>query len=260
MRARRYVDLSVPAFAIGRFGDNLAARLESSGEIAGVFYWPVTTGDAIDAIAQSLGAEHNGHPAFVAAQDRPGAGTFAGLRVLAADDSAINREVLTEALTRLQVDVVSVENGQEAKDLVARETFDLVFMDASMPVLDGFQATRDIRAVEISAGRTPVPIVALTAHVVGSRANEWQDAGMVDCVTKPFTLAAIEACLRKWVPAERLNEKDRHGAQGREISDATTLPSTSVTPAGELPPTAPLPVLDLDVLQSIAELTGLQMI
>lgn len=257
MRARRDFDLSVPAFAIGRFGDTLAARLESSGEIAGVFSWPVTTSDAVDTLAQSLGLLQNRQPVFVAARDRPGAGSFAGLRVLAADDSAINREVLTEALTRLQVEVVSVANGQEAKDVVERETFDLVFMDASMPVLDGFQATRAIRAAEIAAGRTPVPIVALTAHVVGSRANEWQDAGMVDCVTKPFTLAAIEACLRRWVPEDRLNAKNDGGMQGSEIFvDAATSPTPPGTFAGELPPTAPLPVLDPDVLQSIADLAG----
>jgi CheY-like chemotaxis protein len=151
----------------------------------------------------------------------------------------------------LQVDVVSVDNGQKAKDLVERETFDLVFMDASMPVLDGFQATRAIRAAEISAGRAPVPIVALTAHVVGSRANEWQDAGMVDCVTKPFTLAAIEACLRKWVPEDRLIARDA------SLSAADTASRTPQVALEErAAPTGPLPVLDPDVLQSIAELAG----
>ena len=256
-RARRHFGDSVPTFAIGRFGDTSAAGIESSGEIAGVLSWPVTTSDAIDTLGQSLGSPQSRHPVFVAARDRPGAGTFAGLRVLAADDSAINREVLTEALTRLQVEIVSVENGRDAKDLVEREMFDLVFMDASMPVLDGFEATRAIRAAEIATGRTPVPIVALTAHVVGSRAIEWQDAGMVDCVTKPFTLAAIEGCLRKWIPEHRLNAKENREMRGGGISvDAPISPSPPVTSAGDHPPTGPLPVLDPEVLQSIAELAG----
>jgi CheY-like chemotaxis protein len=130
-------------------------------------------------------------------------------------------------------------------------------MDASMPVLDGFQATRAIRAAEHAAGREPVPIVALTAHVVGSRADEWRDAGIVDCVTKPFTLASIEACLRKWVPEDRLTPKERHSTYD---SDASIDGSGSRTPrralAGDALLTDPLPVLDPDVLQSIAELAG----
>ena len=126
-----------------------------------------------------------------------------------------------------------------------------------MPVLDGFEATRAIRAAEIATGRTPVPIVALTAHVVGSRAIEWQDAGMVDCVTKPFTLAAIEGCLRKWIPEHRLNAKENREMRGGGISvDAPISPSPPVTSAGDHPPTGPLPVLDPEVLQSIAELAG----
>jgi signal transduction histidine kinase/HPt (histidine-containing phosphotransfer) domain-containing protein len=256
-RSRRRFNHAVQTFAIGRFGGTSAARLEHSGEIAGVISWPVTTSDAIDALARSLGAPQGGQPVHAATAEKPRAGAFAGLRVLAADDSAINREVLTEALTRLQVEVVSVENGEEARDIVERETFDLVFMDASMPLLDGFQATRAIRRAEVAAGRAPVPIVALTAHVVGSRADEWRDAGMVDCVTKPFTLSAIEACLRKWIPADRLTLN----ARGEGLSsDVTTGASIIEVREGGVeigdPLPGPLPVLDPDVLQSIAELAG----
>lgn len=253
---RRRFARSIPAFAIGRFGDTSAARLEYGGEIASVLSWPVSTREVVDMLSRSLGLRDGRQPAISTVREERDPGRFAGVRVLAADDSAINREVLTEALTRLQVTVVSVENGQEAKDLVARESFDLVFMDASMPVLDGFQATRAIREAEVAEGRTPVPIVALTAHVVGSRAHEWRDAGMVDCVTKPFTLAAIETCLRKWVPMDRLDASKRRVATDGATVEAGGTPKPGPTPASTSAPADRLPTLDPDVLQSIAELAG----
>ncbi len=239
---RRRFGNSSKALSIARFGDTSVSRLEQSGEIAGTIPWPVTTSDAVTALSRAMSPETSQPAASTGA--RAGHGTFKGLRVLAADDSAINREVLAEALTRLQVDVVCVENGQEAKDLIEHEAFDLVFMDASMPVLDGFQATRAIRAWEQASGRSPLPIIALTAHVVGARANEWVDAGMVDCVTKPFTLASIETCLRKWVPVERA----RSGAI-ESSGEAIAAPSGEGSNVSR-------PVLDADVLQSIAELAG----
>ena len=244
--ARQCFGEQIPLLSIDSFGDTSAATLEQSGQIAGVIPWPVTTRDAIAAFSRVVGI----HSSKAAAANPTGApprhSSFHGLRVLAADDSAINREVLTEALKRLQVEVVSVTNGQEAIDRIQRERFDLVFMDASMPVLDGFQATRAIRSWEQEAGRRPVPIVALTAHVVGARAEEWVGAGMVDCVTKPFTLASIEACLHRWAP-EDLGSiiVDRVGEDVELIST-----STAEMPAGAMP------ILDPEVLRSMAEFGG----
>ncbi len=125
---------------------------------------------------------------------------FPGVRVLAADDSAINREVLAEALGRLDIEVVSVCDGLEAVNAVTEDAYDLVFMDGSMPHLDGFEATRRIREAEAAEGRAALPIIALTAHVVGRQAELWRDAGMNDCVTKPFTIDSLQACLRRWLP------------------------------------------------------------
>ncbi|MFN3746284.1 MAG: ATP-binding protein [Hyphomicrobiaceae bacterium] len=247
-RLRGRIDNPGQILTIGRFGDASPSRHEHGGDIAGVIPWPVTTSEAIAALSAALGGVPSEAQVSDTIEKDAGCEIFAGLRVLAADDSAINREVLTEALTRLQVDVVSVENGQDAKERVERETFDLVFMDVSMPVLDGFQAARAIRDWEKSAGRTPVPIIALTAHVVGARATEWREAGMVDCLTKPFTLAAIGACLRKWVPADRLRQREDALQSGKDVPPV-------LQGAAASPPTS-VPILDVEVLRSIAELAG----
>ena len=126
---------------------------------------------------------------------------FAGRRVLAADDSPINREVLSEALARLGIDVVCVEDGRAAVDAVKAGRFDLVFMDCSMPVLDGYAATREIRDCERAAGLPPIPVVALTAHVIGARADAWVAAGMSDYVSKPFSLRTLAACIARVLPS-----------------------------------------------------------
>jgi len=123
---------------------------------------------------------------------------FEGMRMLAVDDSAVNREIITDVLERLKIDVTCVENGAAAVDILRTTTFDAVFMDGSMPVMDGFEATEKIRLQEKEQGLGPTPIFALTAHVVGDIAQKWQSCGMDDCVTKPFTLASIETCLTKF--------------------------------------------------------------
>jgi two-component system sensor histidine kinase BarA len=73
---------------------------------------------------------------------------FAGARVLVADDSAVNREVALEALSRLGVVADTVDDGQQALEAATDRVYDLVLMDGSMPVMDGFESSRAIRAEE----------------------------------------------------------------------------------------------------------------
>ena len=117
--------------------------------------------------------------------------TFPGARVLVVDDSEVNREVAVEALSRLGVEAFTANDGQQAVERLRTQTFDMVLMDGSMPVLDGFEATRIIRAEEVQSGRPHAVIIALTAHVVGSGANAWKTAGMEGVIHKPFTLDAL---------------------------------------------------------------------
>ena len=94
--------------------------------------------------------------------------------MLVADDSPVNREVVTEALTRLKARTHTVEDGAQAVEAFKTGRFDIVLMDCSMPEMDGFAATRAIRAFEQEARPARTPVVALTAHVAGSAADSWQ--------------------------------------------------------------------------------------
>ena len=120
--------------------------------------------------------------------------------MLVADDSAVNREVAIEALSRLGAQVETVENGAEAVSAAARHSHDIILMDGSMPQMDGFTAARIIRQAEESENRARIPIVALTAHVIGAAAEEWRLAGMDAVIHKPFTIAQLAQCLVDQVP------------------------------------------------------------
>lgn len=112
-------------------------------------------------------------------------GGLHGRRILVAEDNPLNREVIREYLERVGVRVVCVEDGQAAVDRVlgAEVPFDAVLMDVQMPNLDGIAATRLLRAESLAAG---LPIIAVTANALVDEMRRCREAGMNDCVTKPY--------------------------------------------------------------------------
>jgi signal transduction histidine kinase/CheY-like chemotaxis protein/HPt (histidine-containing phosphotransfer) domain-containing protein len=121
---------------------------------------------------------------------------FGHLSILAVDDNAVNREVLREALLSLGVDGDFVSNGVEAVEAAAKKSYDVIFMDGSMPEMDGFAATKLIREAERKAGGKRACIVALTAQVRGADADAWAAAGADRHMTKPFTSARLTDALK----------------------------------------------------------------
>ena len=119
------------------------------------------------------------------------------LRVLVAEDNAVNQRLILRLLEKRGHHVTLAGNGREAVDAVARESFDLVFMDVQMPELDGFEATASIRLGErVTGGR--LPIIALTAHAMKGDREKCLDGGMDDYLTKPIQPAELEALLERW--------------------------------------------------------------
>ncbi|MBU1211879.1 MAG: response regulator [Alphaproteobacteria bacterium] len=243
------------------FGQSCGHASQSPAHSDTTISWPLAT----DEISELFAALRTDNLERLRCRDgdasrKPAIASFAGVRVLAADDSAINREVLGEALGRLGVEVVNVEDGVEAVEAVASQSFDLVLMDGSMPQMDGFEAARRIRAWEAAKNRSAMPIIALTAHVIGSQASRWRDAGMNDCLTKPFTIGMLEKTLRTWLP-------DREAASGVEAAAAIPYgngaegslerhPATRAPAAVADAARAPMsfPLLDPDVLDQIREM------
>lgn len=125
--------------------------------------------------------------------------SYKGAKVLVADDSAVNVEVIIQALDRFDIIPDVVNSGADAIEAFKTSTYDLVFMDCSMPEMDGFEASRIMRTVEKDTSSKPVPIVALTAYVANQVSSKVSSSGMNDLVVKPFTIQSIESCLGKWL-------------------------------------------------------------
>jgi signal transduction histidine kinase/DNA-binding response OmpR family regulator len=123
-------------------------------------------------------------------------------RVLVADDNVINRKVAARSLEKLGYVVDVVEDGAEAVTAAERARYDLVLMDCHMPIVDGLEATRMIRAGESLNHETPV--IALTAASASDDRAACEAAGMNDYLTKPFEMADLQRVLQLFVePAER---------------------------------------------------------
>jgi two-component system, sensor histidine kinase len=116
------------------------------------------------------------------------------VRVLVADDHATNQTVIRMMLDQFGVEVALVDNGAEAIQALERETFDLVFMDMQMPVMDGLEATRAIRQAERGSGRR-TPVVMLSANALPEHIEASRQAGADGHVSKPVTAASLLAAL-----------------------------------------------------------------
>ena len=129
-----------------------------------------------------------------------------GGRILVAEDNAVNQLVAVGLLERLGYRADVVSNGRQAVEAMARTPYDLLLMDCQMPEMDGFEATRAIRARE-AAGRR-VPIIALTADATDRVGDLCNQAGMDDYVSKPVDRERLRATLLRWLPpaAERAVE------------------------------------------------------
>lgn len=204
----------VPArICISELGDTAPDRLLETGVAEDLLIAPLSRTDVMEQIQRSLQGKLRGKAAVSYAGKENASGImFSGQKILAADDSIVNREVVKEALERLNLIPTLVSDGREAVKAVLAEQFDLILMDCSMPQMDGFQATRAIRRLEKKYSRKAAPIVALTAHVAGED-ETWRKSGMDDYLTKPFTIGSLASVLSKHlkaakeqVPAEKTKE------------------------------------------------------
>ncbi|UOF01306.1 PAS domain-containing sensor histidine kinase [Bdellovibrio reynosensis] len=143
---------------------------------------PVAEGQALTPVKESKFAE-----------------VFSGT-VLLVEDQIVNQRVAVSYLKKLGLNVEVANNGLVAVEKYQSKNFDLIFMDCQMPILDGFEATKKIRAMEKAGGKR-TPIVALTADSTQNDSKNYQSSGMDACLTKPLELNELMACLTQWMPA-----------------------------------------------------------
>jgi CheY-like chemotaxis protein len=109
-------------------------------------------------------------------------------KILLVEDNEMNRDMLSRRLERKGYQVLIAVDGQQAIDLAAAEKPDLILMDMSLPVVDGWEATRRLKA---DAQTKPIPIIALTAHAMAEDERKAREAGCDDYDTKPVELPRL---------------------------------------------------------------------
>lgn len=120
-------------------------------------------------------------------------------RILLVEDQLTNRLVVENMLDNIKLKTIHAENGAEAVNKVRREQFDLILMDVQMPVMNGFDATREIRKIEQAEGRPHTPIVAVTANAMQGDRQKCLEAGMDDYIAKPVQAPELEHAVKKYL-------------------------------------------------------------
>ncbi len=132
------------------------------------------------------------------------------LSILVAEDHHLSQKVIKGMLARLGMRSWTVDNGRAALDLVKQQPFDLILMDCEMPVMNGFEAAAAIRQWEKQEGRAPLPIIALTAHIMDEHKERSLQSGMNAHLSKPIELSELRDTLLRWSrPPALAGEKNR---------------------------------------------------
>ncbi|MDR2479386.1 MAG: response regulator [Treponema sp.] len=184
------------------------AEIEVEAKEAGVDKFlpkPLFPSSIIDLIGECVGST-----SVASAQNTAEASSadFSGCRILLAEDVDINREIVAALLEPTGLKIDFAENGKEAVEQFAArsELYDMIFMDVQMPLMDGYEATKKIRAIESEQGdlsaknrRTQIPIIAMTANVFREDVEKCLGAGMNGHVGKPLDFEEVIAALKKYL-------------------------------------------------------------
>jgi two-component system sensor histidine kinase/response regulator len=191
---------------------------------------PASPSTLFEAVARAFGLEQRSRSkrgaSKIAESSEAAWQNLRGLRVLLVEDNAVNQEVAAATLRLAGLSVSVTSNGQDAVDCVrahwdAGQPFSLVLMDRHMPGIDGLETTRQIR---LDPRFADLPIIAMTADVVGASRDECHAAGMNDFVSKPFAAETLFEVLGRWASAE----KQAASTTARPSQFPTNLPGIDV--------------------------------
>lgn len=205
----------IPLVAVASSKEVDAIHEEAQAKLAGVLAKPIRPEPFLDMLATVLQEASAGKARTMAAllkdkekspkkapTKRKGNAPAASpqkKKVLVAEDNLVNQQVIRAMLGADKLDILIVENGAEAVDRYSEMAPDLILMDLSMPVMDGYEAARRIRAIEFERGNGRTPIIAATAHAHEEDHKKCFEAGMDDVIAKPFRKQMIEDALDRWI-------------------------------------------------------------
>lgn len=210
----------------GQAGD--ARRLGGAG-FAAYLLKPLRNADLLDAMAHAWHHRDAVRPPLITrhslaearAAHRPGSPAAprvapSQVRVLLVEDNTINQRLTLRLLEKLECRADLANNGREGLEMLARQHYDLVFMDCLMPELDGYQATRQLRASDTAFAR--VPVIAMTARAMRGDREKCIEAGMDDYVAKPIKADDLARMLERWAGRRRMAGPGSPSPAGAEPS------------------------------------------
>ena len=185
--------------------------------VESVLYKPVTPSLLLNSIMDVCGK--NGIKQIDVRQNKKEDNDFSyelcGIRVLLVEDNQINQEVAREILGGEGLLVTVANNGREALDRMKKDLYDVVLMDVQMPIMDGYEATREIRKNPKFA---KLPIIAMTANALQAEKEKCLKAGMNDHITKPIDTNKLFRIIEHWVKKEQSTSSERAAAIERQAS------------------------------------------
>ncbi len=186
-RLRRYRRVPVILLTSGGTPEDLSKCRRLN--IVAYLIKPITASELMDTLLRALSESPVDLPAAAASQNAPASGKAAfplqGLKILLAEDNAVNQRLALRLLQKLGCSVIVANNGAEAVRYWRNHPVDLILMDVQMPEMDGFEATAEIRRQEKETGRR-TPIIALTAHAMKGDREKCLSADMDGYVAKPI--------------------------------------------------------------------------
>ncbi len=184
------------------FSFDIATEKVHQDMLDGCIFKPVTISIMFDSIMGALGKDSpslKGRPLTL--ESTCGLAAIRGARALVVEDNEFNQQVACELLESAGLSVTLAANGRLALDLLHQASFEIVFMDVQMPVMDGLEATWQLRRI---VGLGSLPVIAMTAHALPEDRQRCLDAGMSDYIAKPIDPDKLIELLTTWISPQQL--------------------------------------------------------
>jgi CheY-like chemotaxis protein/HPt (histidine-containing phosphotransfer) domain-containing protein/two-component sensor histidine kinase len=205
---------ALPIIMLTSLSEEFASEMLKQDGISAYLTKPVRQSRLYDCIASVVQEAHGKVlPESSKNSEVENSQVFPGIRVLLAEDNAVNQEVARCMVESFGCRVDVASNGREALDALSKTRYDLVFMDCQMPELDGYAATRIFREQEAQKiknqqGRAQAisrtPIIAMTGHAMQGDREQCLAIGMDDYLSKPFNLDGLLTVLKRWLPSKSM--------------------------------------------------------
>lgn len=201
-----------------------------AARVASVLTKPTTSSSMLETLNEALDEAITDYSRRLASHvNQDELSSLYGAKILLAEDNALNQELAVELLEQKHIRVTIANDGQEAVDLLKKQSFDGVLMDCQMPVLDGYTATQVIRA-DISAD---IPILAMTANAMAGDREKALAAGMNDHIAKPIMPVQMFQTMASWIRASEPYTETRVEELRTEVSGGKTREESKVVATTE---------------------------